>query len=107
MTALMTGVAYAASAEIAGEMGAFPGYAANADDMLRVIRNHRRAAHGKKTGYENLSIPPVPLDARHCPDRDLVTAARTAWEQGCMAQGAILYGALSHATLAGLYYMAP
>ncbi len=81
LTALMTGVAYAASAEIAGEMGAFPGYAANADDMLRVIRNHRRAAHGKKTGYENLSILPVPLDARHCPDRDLVTAARTAWDQ--------------------------
>jgi len=80
LTALMTGISYATSAEIAGEMGAFPGYAANASDMLRVIRNHRRAAHSKKSGYENLSTPPVPLDAGHCPEPDLVVAARTAWD---------------------------
>ena len=81
LSALMTGVTYATSAEIAGEMGAFPGYAANAGDMLRVIRNHRRAAHGKKSDYENLSTPPVPLDARHCPESELVTAARAAWDR--------------------------
>ena len=67
LTALMTGVAYATSAEIAGEMGAFPGYAANADDMLKVIRNHRRAAYGKTNSYEDLSILPVPLDAKTVP----------------------------------------
>ena len=47
ITAVMTGVAYATSAEMAGELGAFPGYAKNRDAMLRVIRNHRRAAHGE------------------------------------------------------------
>ncbi|MFT5182184.1 MAG: ribonucleoside-diphosphate reductase alpha chain [Alphaproteobacteria bacterium] len=80
LSALMTGVSYATSAEIAGEMGAFPGYAANADDMLRVIRNHRRAAHSKKTGYESLSTSPVPLDAKGSPDAKLVSAARAAWD---------------------------
>ena len=40
----MTGVSYATSAEMAGELGAFAGYQKNADHMLRVIRNHRRAA---------------------------------------------------------------
>ena len=46
----MTGVSYATSAEMAGELGAFPEYAANKDAMLRVIRNHRRAAHGETHG---------------------------------------------------------
>jgi ribonucleoside-diphosphate reductase alpha chain len=49
LTAIMTGVSYATSAEIAGELGPFPGYARNRDHMLRVIRNHRRAAHGETT----------------------------------------------------------
>ncbi len=62
-------------------MGAFPGYAANADDMLRVIRNHRRSAHSKTTGYEKLATRPVPLDAHSTPDAELVTAARTAWDR--------------------------
>ena len=43
----MTGVAYATSAEMAKELGPFPGYKKNAQHMLRVIRNHRRAAHGE------------------------------------------------------------
>jgi len=80
ITALMTGVAYAASAEMAGELGAFPGYAANRDHMLRVIRNHRRAAHGEKTGYEDVATPPVALDHKNCPDRALVKAAKAAWD---------------------------
>jgi len=46
ITALMTGSSYATSAEMAGELGAFPGYAENREAMLRVVRNHRRAAHG-------------------------------------------------------------
>ena len=81
LSALMAGVAYSTSAEMAGEMGAFPGYAANAEAMLRVIANHRRAAHGKTAGYEKLSVSPVPLDARMCPDAELVAAARTAWDR--------------------------
>jgi ribonucleoside-diphosphate reductase alpha chain len=81
LTAIMTGVAYATSAEMAGELGAFPGYARNIEPMLRVIRNHRRAAHGVSEGYEGLSVPPVPLDAANCPDPDLVAAAKRAWDR--------------------------
>ncbi|MQP65224.1 vitamin B12-dependent ribonucleotide reductase [Niveispirillum sp. SYP-B3756] len=81
ITALMTGVSYATSAEMAGELGPFPGFAPNRDHMLRVIRNHRRAAHGAATGYEGLSVAPVPLKAAECPDADLVEAARAAWDR--------------------------
>ena len=56
ISALMTGVSYATSAEMAKELGAFERYEANADHMLRVIRNHRRAAYGHKDGYEDLDI---------------------------------------------------
>jgi len=80
ITAVMTGRSYATSAEIAGEVGAFVRYEENADNMLRVMRNHRRAAHSEKTGYEGLSVLPVPLDADNCPDAGLVDAARTAWD---------------------------
>ena len=81
LTAIMTGVAYATSAEIAGELGAFAGYARNRDHMLRVIRNHRSAAHGKTTGYEALNIAPVPLDHGNCPDSRLPALAMQAWDE--------------------------
>ena len=81
ITALMTGIGYATSAEMAGELGAFAGYAANRETMLRVIRNHRRAAHGAPDGYEGLTILPVPLDAANCPEPSLVAAARRAWDR--------------------------
>jgi ribonucleoside-diphosphate reductase alpha chain len=55
ITALMTGSSYATSAEMAGELGAFPGYAENREAMVRVIRNHRRAAHGGRKS--SLSAP--------------------------------------------------
>lgn len=80
LSAVMTGVAYATSAEMAKELGAFPGHAENADHMLRVIRNHRRAAHGLHDGYEKLATLPVPLDHAACPDRALVAAAVKAWD---------------------------
>ena len=80
LSAIMTGVAYATSAEMAGELGTFPGYEPNAADMLRVIRNHRRAAYGHKDGYEKLAIAPVPLDAASCPDDRLIVAAKRAWD---------------------------
>jgi len=81
ISAIMTGVAYATSAEMAGELGAFPGYADNAADMLRVVRNHRRAAYGERTGYEKLSTLPVPLDHASCPDKRLIEASRRAWDR--------------------------
>ncbi len=81
LTAIMTGVAYATSAEMAKELGAFPGYAPNADNMLRVIRNHRRAAYGETQGYEALSVNPVALVAEDCPDQDMISHARAAWDK--------------------------
>ena len=80
VTALLTGTSYATSAEMSGELGAFSGFEKNREAMLRVIRNHRRAAHGETTGYERLAIPPVPLDAVNCPDHPLALAARAAWD---------------------------
>src|SRR6202521_156381 len=81
MSAIMTGISYATSAEMAAELGPFPGYKKNREHMLRVIRNHRRAAYGAKTGYEKLSAPPVRLDHAHCPDADLVEHAKIAWDK--------------------------
>ncbi|MEM5492194.1 vitamin B12-dependent ribonucleotide reductase [Hoeflea sp. AS16] len=81
LTAIMTGVAYATSAEMAGEIGTFPGYKENKKNMLRVIRNHRRAAHGEVTGYEDLSVNPVPLMHDDCPDQDLIAHAKAAWDK--------------------------
>ena len=81
LTAIMTGTAYATSAEMAGELGAFPRHAENAQNMLRVIRNHRRAAHGEHGGYEGLQVEPVPLDGAACPDPILVEHAKTAWDR--------------------------
>ncbi|MDO5528528.1 MAG: vitamin B12-dependent ribonucleotide reductase [Paracoccus sp. (in: a-proteobacteria)] len=79
LTALMTGVSYATSAEMAGEQGPFPGYERNAAHMLRVIRNHRAAAHGSGE-YAGVNVDPVALDARGCPDQVLVQMARDAWD---------------------------
>jgi ribonucleoside-diphosphate reductase alpha chain len=62
LTAIMTGVSYATSAEMAAQLGPFPGYKKNREHMLRVMRNHRRAAHGELSGYEKVATPPVPLD---------------------------------------------
>ncbi|HUE45629.1 MAG TPA: adenosylcobalamin-dependent ribonucleoside-diphosphate reductase, partial [Aestuariivirgaceae bacterium] len=81
ISALMTGTAYATSAEMAGELGAFPGFAANRDAMLKVMRNHARAAYGARTGYEALNVLPVALDHANCPDPDIVGRARNAWER--------------------------
>ena len=80
LTALMTGVSYATSAEMAGELGPFPGYARNAESMLRVIRNHRAAAHG--TGaYEGVNVDPVALDVDNCPDPRIAQMAQRAWDK--------------------------
>jgi len=81
LTAIMTGVAYATSAEMAGELGAFPGYHKNATHMLRVIRNHRNAAYGETTGYEKLAIKPLALDHHNCPQPGLVDVAMSAWDE--------------------------
>ena len=85
LTATLAGVAYATSAEMAAELGAFNGHAANAEHMLRVIRNHRRAAYGETGTYEDVRQAPVPLDGEACPDQRLVDAARASWDRALEA----------------------
>src|SRR5438477_144796 len=80
VTALLTGTCYATSAEMAAQLGAFAAYERNREAMLRVIRNHRRAAHSETAGYDALATAPVPLDAANCPDLALAVAARAAWD---------------------------
>src|SRR5205085_4670031 len=95
VTSILTGESYATSAEMARELGAFPGYEQNKPDMLRVIRNHRRAAYNaaKANGleslgrYEGLDILPVGIDSLQFADTDplasrqLLHAARECWDR--------------------------
>ena len=81
LSALMTGVAYVASAEMAKELGPFPGYAENAEHMLRVMRNHRAAAHNRPSDYESLSVPPAPLDHAACSNKPLLQRVIEVWDE--------------------------
>ncbi len=81
ISALMTATAYATSARMAAELGAFPRFTENRAAMLRVMRNHRRAAYGASDGYEGLSVSPVAFDACAIADTDLATAVRAAWDE--------------------------
>src|SRR5262249_28129071 len=69
------------SAEMARDLGPFDGYPANAEHMLRVLRNHRRAVAGETVGYEGISIRPVALNHRACPDTRIVVRAGEAWDR--------------------------
>ena len=84
LSSILTGRAYATSAEIAAKSGVFPGHRANAQAMLRVIRNHKRAADGEAAGYDKLSVAPTPLDHNELANAgaewaDLSEAARASW----------------------------
>ena len=81
ISALMTGTAYSTSAQMASELGAFPRFAENRAAMLRVMRNHRRAAYGAADGYEGLSVSPVAFEACAVGDTDLGIAVRAAWDE--------------------------
>ena len=81
LSAIMTGISYATSAEMAAELGPFPRFSENREPMLRVMRNHRRAAYGERTGYEQMSTPPVPLDHKANPDQKLAEHAKKAWDR--------------------------
>jgi ribonucleoside-diphosphate reductase alpha chain len=81
ITAIMNGEAYATSAEMARDLGPFPGYARNRPHMLRVMRNHRRAAYNvAPSEYEGLTVTPHGIDPRHCPP-PLLEAARETWDR--------------------------
>ena len=107
ITSILTGRSYATSGQLAGQLGPFPGYTANSEHMLRVIRNHRRAAYGvardpqenvahELGAYEGLEIPPVPIDGQilESDGKDLLGNitnsklllhhARAAWDEALM-----------------------
>jgi ribonucleoside-diphosphate reductase alpha chain len=79
VSAIMTGVSYRTSAELARHLGAFNKFEENREDMLRVMRNHRLAAYDADT-YEQLSLKPQGIKARYCPDY-MLTAACKAWDE--------------------------
>ncbi|WP_153800228.1 vitamin B12-dependent ribonucleotide reductase [Foetidibacter luteolus] len=79
ISAIMTGIAYKTSAELAEILGPFAKYEENKADMLRVMRNHRAAAYDASEAYEGLSVKPVGINAKYCPD-NLLKAATKAWD---------------------------
>lgn len=79
ITAIMNGVAYKTSAEMAAALGAFPRYNENKKHMLRVMRNHRAAAYDAADAYEGLETKPMGINAKYCPDY-LLKAATKAWD---------------------------
>src|SRR5207244_11389383 len=70
-----------ASSKMAQAHGPRPGHNSTPPHMLRVIRNHRRAAHGESRGYEALAVSPVPLGHASCPQADVITRAKAAWDK--------------------------
>ena len=81
ITSVMTGISYVTSAEMAKELGTFPGYKNNKKEMLRVISNHRMAAKGQTSGYEGLQVKPIQLDTKNCPDKTLVSLSNDIWDE--------------------------
>ncbi|MDR0495900.1 MAG: adenosylcobalamin-dependent ribonucleoside-diphosphate reductase, partial [Treponema sp.] len=81
VSALLTGEAYAQSARMAAELGPFLRYRENSASMLRVMRNHRRAAyHESEIEYEALHTVPCGIDPAYCPPY-LLDAAKAAWDR--------------------------
>lgn len=81
LTSILGGESYAASAEMSKELGSFPNYERNRNAMLRVIRNHRRAAYNAPAHeYESLSVKPVGITETDCPPL-LLAKARSAWDK--------------------------
>ena len=81
ISAIMTGEAYSTSAEMARELGAFPAFERNREHMLRVIRNHRRAAHSASDNeYEGLSVKPTGIHPTHCPAY-MLQSAQECWDR--------------------------
>ena len=81
VTAIMCGESYATSAEMASILGPFPDYERNAEDMLRVMKNHRRAAYDAPAEeFEGLTVLPVGINGKKCP-KDLLDAAKECWDR--------------------------
>ncbi|MGH2648349.1 MAG: vitamin B12-dependent ribonucleotide reductase, partial [Ginsengibacter sp.] len=83
ISAIMTGIAYKTSAELAAHLGSFSRYEENKKHMLRVMRNHRAAAYDAMDAYEGIEIKPQGINAKYCPDY-LLKAAIKAWDDAVM-----------------------
>ncbi len=83
ISAIMNGIAYKTSAEMAQALGAFPRFKENREHMLRVMRNHRAAAYDATDAYEGLEIKPAGINAKYCPDY-LLQSATKAWDDAVM-----------------------
>ena len=83
ISAIMTGISYKTSAELAAHLGAFGKYEENKNHMLRVMRNHRAAAYDAMDAYEGIEIKPQGINAKYCPDY-LLKAATKAWDDAVM-----------------------
>jgi ribonucleoside-diphosphate reductase alpha chain len=79
ISAIMTGVAYRTSAEMARELGPFVKFEENKEAMLRVMANHYAAAEAGSTQFEGLSIEPPRLDWDALPQSDLAGSATAIW----------------------------
>lgn len=81
ISAIMTGTSYATSARLAAELGTFAEFDKNREHMLRVMRNHRRAAYAADASeYEGLSVTPPGIDPAYCP-KELLQSARRSWDE--------------------------
>ncbi len=81
ITALLTGTCYTTSSLIAKEKGSFKGYAKNAKHMLKVIKNHKRAAfNAPESEYEGLPVKPLAIKEADCFDKNLYNEAKKSWE---------------------------
>ena len=85
LSAIITGQAYMTSAEMAKELGPFPSYYRNREDMLRVIRNHRLAAYNAdRSEYEGLTVKPTGINPNYLPE-EVVVQARWVWDKALEA----------------------
>jgi ribonucleoside-diphosphate reductase alpha chain len=81
LTSIMCGESYATSAEMAGVLGAFPGYERNKEHMLKVMKNHRLASYNaESSAYEKLTVTPVGINPQSCPP-ELLSVARECWDR--------------------------
>jgi ribonucleoside-diphosphate reductase alpha chain len=80
LTSIMCGESYRTSSEMAESLGAFARFEDNKEHMLRVIRNHRRAAYNAdKREYEGLTITPTGIDPAFAPSY-LVESSKQVWD---------------------------
>jgi len=81
LTAVLTGTSYATSAEMASVVGPFPLHHENADSMLRVMKNHQKAAYGAdQSEYAEVGHTVVGIDQDVCPP-DMLAYAHEAWDK--------------------------